>query len=300
MAILAHAPRHVPELEKMAHEHGNELGEPVWFVPRDQLADEVGSSIYYGGIVFERTGGIQPAAFHRGLVRLALDAGASLHEHTAALAIEPRPGWSGRRVITDAGPIDARVVLVLTNAYADDLVPQLRRRVLPVTSFIIATEVLEPELARSVIPRSRMLVDTKNFLFYWRLTPDGRMAFGGRRSFSRTTVAETRDFLAEQLLRVHPQLAGTRIDFAWGGNVALTIDRVPHAGRLDGVWYATGCNGSGVATNTWLGARLAQALCGDADLPALSELPFPPVPASRWRNLYLPLVGRWYRRQDRR
>ena len=111
-----------------------------------------------------------------------------MHDHTAALAIEHRPGWPGRRVVTSRGLIDARVVLVFTNAYADGLLPELQRSVLPVGSFIIATEVLEPELAAAVSPRRRMFVDTKNFLFYWRLTPDGRIAFGGRRSFARTSL----------------------------------------------------------------------------------------------------------------
>ena len=169
--------------------------------------------------------------------------------------------------------------MVFTNAYADGLVPALQRSVLPVGSFIIATEVLDPQVAEVVSPRRRMLVDTKNFLFYWRLTPDGRMAFGGRRSFARTSLTQAREFLGDQLVRVHPQLADVKVEYVWGGNVAITYDRLPHVGSIDGAWYATGCNGSGVATNTWMGARLAQALCGDAALPAFSELRHPRIPA---------------------
>lgn len=297
---LAHSERMVPKLRAMAQEHGGDLGEDVWFVPRDQLADEVGSTVFHAGVVLERTGGVQPAALHRGLVQLAIDAGAELHGDTTALAVEHRPAQAGRRVLTSRGPIDARVVVVCTNAYADGLVPQLRQRVLPIGSFIVATEVLDADLARQLVPKRRMLVDTKNFLFYWRLTPDGRMAFGGRRSFARSTVAEAREFLTEQMVRVHPQLADVRVEYAWGGNVAITFDRMPHVGSFDGVWFATGCNGSGVATNTWMGARLAQALCGDADLPAFSEIPFPKLPMARLQRWYLPFVGQWYRRQDRR
>lgn len=297
---LAHSARMVPKLRAMAQEHGTELGEDVWFVPREELVDEVGSSAFHAGVVIARTGGVQPAALHRGLVQLAVDAGAELHGRTTARAIERRPGRPGRRVITDRGPIDARVVVVCTNAYADALVPALQHRVVPIGSFIVATEVLDPALALELIPRRRMLVDTKNFLFYWRLTPDGRLAFGGRRSFASTTVAEARAFLREQMVRVHPQLAGVAVEYAWGGNVAITIDRMPHVGSFDGVWYATGCNGSGVATNTWMGARVAQALCGDAELPAFAEIPFPKVPLPRLQRAYLPIVGQWYRYQDRR
>ncbi len=195
--------------------------------------------------------------------------------------------------------IDAGEVVVCTNAYADDAVPALARRVLPVGSFIIATEVLDPELARSVSPRGRMLVDSKNFLFYWRLTPDGRVVFGGRRSLARSTLAQAREFLYASMVAVHPQLAGVAVARAWGGDVAVTLDRLPHVGRIDGAWYATGCNGSGVALNTWLGMRIGRHLVGDGPPPAFAELRHRPIPLHRWRRLFLPAVGLFYRWQDR-
>jgi gamma-glutamylputrescine oxidase len=297
---LAHAERVVASLTAMAREHGDELGEPVRFVPRDQLGDEVGSTAYAAGVVIERTGGLHPARFHAGLYRLALAAGAALHPATAATTIERRGGGrAGLRVVTARGAVDADTVVVCTNAYADGLLPELRRRVLPVGSYIIATEVLEPDLARSVSPGGRMLVDSKNFLFYWRLTPDRRVLFGGRRSLAPATIPQARDFLYGSMLRVHPQLAGTRIERAWGGSVAVTIDRMPHVGRLDGAWYVTGCNGSGVALNTWLGARMARHLLGEAALPSFAELPHRAIPLHRARAAYLPLVGLWFRWQDR-
>jgi gamma-glutamylputrescine oxidase len=298
---LAHAERLVPAFRAMAHEHAEELGEPVRFVPREALSDEIGSTAYAAGLVNERTGGLHPARFHAGLVRLALAAGASLHAAAPATAIERRRRGvdGGFRVATPAGTVDAADVVVCTNAYADGLLPELRRRVLPVGSFIIATEVLEPDLARAVSPRGRMLVDSKNFLFYWRLTPDRRLLFGGRRSLASSTIPQARDFLYGSMLRVHPQLAGTPVERAWGGNVAITRDRLPHVGRIDGAWYATGCNGSGVALNTWLGARIARHLLGEAPPPSFAELRHRPIPLYRGRAAYLPLVGLWFRWQDR-
>ena len=301
---LAHAERVVPALQAMAREHGDELGEPVRFVPRAELGAEVGSHAYHGGVVFERTGGLHPARFHRGLVARARAAGATVAGGIRVRSIAPRPGdGAGHRVTATAGDaevaIDAGEVVVCTNAYADDAVPALARRVLPVGSFIIATEVLDDELARSVSPRGRMLVDSKNFLFYWRLTPDRRLLFGGRRSLASSTIPQARDFLYGSMLRVHPQLAGTRIDRAWGGSVAVTIDRLPHVGRLEGAWYMTGCNGSGVALNTWLGARMARHLLGEAALPSFAELQHRRIPLHRARAAYLPLVGLWFRWQDR-
>ncbi|HEX6424740.1 MAG TPA: FAD-binding oxidoreductase [Acidimicrobiales bacterium] len=296
---LAHAARLVPGLRAMAREHADDLGEPVRFVPRDELGAEVGSTAYHGGVVFERTGGLHPARFHAGLEAAARAAGAVLVASTRVRAVGSRPGGAGLRVVTERGPIDAGSVVVCTNAYADAAVPALARRVLPVGSFIIATEPLDPELARSVSPRRRMLVDSKNFLFYWRLTPDGRVLFGGRRSLAPTTVGRARDFLYDAMVRVHPQLAGVTVSRAWGGSVAITLDRLPHVGRVGGAWYVAGCNGSGVALNTWLGARIGRHLVGEAPVPAFAELRHRPIPLHRLRRAWLPAVGLWFRWQDR-
>ena len=148
-----------------------------------------------------------------------------------------------------------------------------------------------------------MMVDTKNLLFYWRLSPDGRMLFGGRRSLAPTTVADARDFLYSSMVRIHPQLAGTAVECAWGGHVAMTFDRMPHFGRVPdragGRRAASppGCNGSGVALNSWMGTRAADVLLG-GDPPALAEIGFPAVPLHRFRRAYLPVVGRWFTWQD--
>jgi glycine/D-amino acid oxidase-like deaminating enzyme len=306
---LAHNRAHVADLRALAAEQGDQLGEPVRWVPRDQLADEIGSTAFFGGVVLERTGGLHPARFHAGLARLAIGAGADLHDRTTATSLARRPGAAGGDVgfviETNRGRIGALHVIVATNAYADGLVPWLRRRVVPVGSYVIATEVLDPEVARSVSPRNRMLVDTKNFLFYWRLSPDGRVVFGGRRSLAPATIPETRDFLHAAMVRLHPQLRDARVEFAWGGNVAITLDRMPHAGQVPsgpaaGAWFATGCNGSGVALNTWLGARLAAVIADDEPLPGFADIRFPAVPAHGLRAAYLPLVGQWLGFQDRR
>jgi glycine/D-amino acid oxidase-like deaminating enzyme len=190
-------------------------------------------------------------------------------------------------------------VLVATNAYADGVLPKLRRRVLPIGSFIIATEVLDPALAAELSPRGRMFYDTKSFVYYWRLSPDGRMAFGGRTSLAPTTVARSRDRLYREMVRIHPQLAGVPLEYSWGGDVAITWGRLPHAGRIDGVAFATGCNGTGVALATWFGMRMAAWMSGEEDAPVFSQLRFPPIPLYPLRGAYLPLVGQWFRLRDR-
>ena len=113
-----------------------------------------------------------------------------------------------------------------------------------------------------------MLSDTKNLLYYFRLSPDGRMVFGGRAAFTPTPVARSAEILARGMVEVFPELAGVPVEYAWGGQVAFTLDQMPHAGRLDGVHYALGYGGHGVAMATWLGARMGDALAGAGDDPA--------------------------------
>ena len=274
-------------------------GEDVRLIEGDALREEIGSAAYAAGMVIARTGGLQPARFHAGLLRRCMHPEVQLHERTRAIAItEDGPG--AHTVVTDRGSVRAHLVFVATNATADGLLPQLQRRVLPIGSFIIATEVLDPALAASVSPRNRMLVDSKNLLFYWRLTPDGRLAFGGRKSLRATSVTEAADFLYDSMVRVHPQLADIAIDHAWGGEVALTVDRFPHVGSFGRVAYATGCNGSGVALMPWLGTQMADAMLGEGPPPPFIELRHPRVPLSRWRRAWTPMVGSWFRLQDRR
>ena len=285
--FLAHSTRVVDSLRETAAEHVRS-GEDVRFLAGDDLSAEIGSDVFPAAILFARTGSLQPAKFH---------AGVAIHADSKATSITDSADCS--ILVTSGGTIRARHVVIATNATADGLLPQLRRRVVPVGSFIIATEVLDPAMAASISPHGRMMVDSRNLLAYWRLTPDGRLAFGGRKSLGPTSVASAADFLYDSMLRVHPQMAGTRIDFAWGGEVAMTVDRMPHAGRFGNAWYLTGCNGSGVALMPWLGSRLASAIHGDTAFPAFVELHHRPVPLDRFRSRWLPLVGRWYARADR-
>jgi glycine/D-amino acid oxidase-like deaminating enzyme len=293
---LAHTPRVLPHLRQLVEEHVAE-GEPVRFVPRSELSVEIGSDEFHGGVVFDRTGGLHPAKLHAGLARLALAAGAQVVESCPATRLDDvgRGHW----VHTPRGVIEADHVIVTTNAYADGLLPELARRVVPIGSFIVATEPLAPEVIDAISPRRRMFVDTKNLLFYWRISPDGRLLFGGRRSLARSSVAEAADYLTAAMGRIHPQVAHAAVTHRWGGDVAITLDRMPHVGRIRRAWYATGCNGSGVALNTWLGHRVARTVLGDAPPPAFAELHHRPVPLHRFRRAYLPLVGEWFRFQDR-
>jgi glycine/D-amino acid oxidase-like deaminating enzyme len=294
---LAWGPSHARDLQKSV-ETLRRFGVDASFVPRDALRDEIGSDYYHGGLVFPTSGLLHPGKYFAGLVAAADRAGADLHEGVRARTI--RRQADGRLVVeTDRGAILARDVVVGTNGYADGLVPALRRRIIPIGSYIIATEPLPEELAREISPRGRAFFDTKNFLYYWHVSEDRRMIFGGRASFRSMSFDQTASILHKGMLEVHPQLAGTRIAYAWGGNVGFTFDRMPHVGRIDGVTYAMGCCGTGVALMTSLGAAVGGWLSGDP-APALSRLKFPLVPAPyEGRPWFLPFAGEWFHLQDR-
>lgn len=282
---LAHTPRHTADNRALAAELAD-----VTFLDHAQVVARTGSDAFDSAAYFPRVGALHPAKHHAGLARLC---GADIHDRTAAVAIHP-----GFTVETTRGDIRAEHVILATNAYADDVVPALANKIVPINSYVIATEPLPAPARQTIGPQ--MMVDTKNLLFYWRLTPDGRMAFGGRRSLDNADVSTARDYLYDAMVRIHPQIAGVQVDYAWTGYVAMTVDRLPHVGTLDGAWYATGCNGTGVALNSWLGYRLGQVVTGQAPPPAFAELKHPSIPLKSLSSAYLPLVGAYFGWQDRR
>jgi glycine/D-amino acid oxidase-like deaminating enzyme len=275
-----------------------EVGTTARVVPRDQLAAEIGTKAYHGGLAVDAGGVIHPAKWYAALAGLAERAGAELHEGVRATSI--RLQGDGRFVVeTKRGAILARDVLVATNGYTDGVAPSLRRRIIPIGSYIIATEPLPEDLAKELSPTGRAYFDTRNFLSYWHVSMDRRMLFGGRVSFLPTTVDRTAKLLYARMVEVHPQLAGYRIEYSWGGKVALTMDRMPHIGRAGGVMYAMGYSGTGVVMSNWLGTRAAEWMSG-GEAPALARLRFPIVPAPyEGRPWFLPFAGEFFRLQDR-
>jgi glycine/D-amino acid oxidase-like deaminating enzyme len=273
-------------------------GTPARVVEREQLGTEVGTTAYHGGLAIDSGGVIHPGKWFAGLVGLAEAAGADLHEGVRATAIRRQP--DGRFLVeTERGTVHARDVLVATNAYTDGAAPALRRRIIPIGSYIIATEPLPEDLAREISPTGRAYFDTRNFLSYWHVSADRRLLWGGRVSFFPTTVDKTAKLLHRRMLQVHPQVAGYRVEYSWGGKIGMTFDRMPHIGRSGGVMYAMGCCGSGVVLLHWLGTRAAQWM-GGGEAPALAQLRFPLVPAPyEGRPWFLPVIGEYFRARDR-
>lgn len=292
--VLAGRPSHLRLLEAEQRVLRDVMGYETVLLERAALGSEIGSDRYHGGLMDPGAGSLHPARYCAGLARAAERAGARLVEQAGVRRV--RRG-AGRLVVeTVRGTIRASQVLVATNGYTGPPFDRLRRRVIPIGSYIVATAPLDPALARRLVPGGRVLSDTWHLLHYFRLSPDGRMVFGGRASFTPIGTARSARLLGAAMREVFPQLGEVPVDFAWSGNVGFTLDRLPHAGRIDGVHYALGYCGHGVALSTWLGAGMGAALAGAGEAPDLGRLRA--IPLYGGRPWFLPLVGGYYRMRD--
>ena len=296
---------HFDAYAEQAAQIKREFGHQLQIVPKNDLRSEIGSGIYFGGMVDETSAGVNPAQYVAGLAKAAARAGACLYEgaRVTNVKVESANGVRKFRVETSRGLVTAREVLLASGAYTGSATPALRKRVIPIGSYIIATEVLPPELAREVSPRNRMIYDSKHFLYYYRLTPDNRMLFGGRAAFfpdSDSTVRKSAELLRRGMVDVYPQLRDTNVEFVWGGTLDFAFDVMPHSGKLDGMYFGVGFAGHGVAAATWMGSKLAGVICGDVDEIPYSKIAFPGAPIGlRSGNTWaLPLAGMYYRVLD--
>jgi glycine/D-amino acid oxidase-like deaminating enzyme len=294
---LAAKPAHYTALQRDAEVLDKVFRHPVQLVPPARLGEELGATGYHGGLVDPEGGGVNPARLYWALAASARRAGATLIEDVDVQDVHRSADRF--RVRTSRGTLGAGDVVIATDGYTDGVVGALRRRIVPVGSFIIATAPLGASVARALIPRDRVVSDTRNLLSYFRIAADTRMLFGGRVAFGKIRLSEVVKRLADTMYTLFPRLLGTDLDYHWSGSVGITMDQMPHAGVRDGVHYALGYNGHGVALATYLGARLGQAVAGRGDLEPFSRLPFRAVPFYFGRPWFLPIVGAYYKLKDK-
>lgn len=278
-----------------------EFNHPVRLVPRDQLHEEIGSSSYYGALVDEVSGGLNPAQYVAGLARAAGRAGATLHARARVNSLEHR----GTRffIQTERGALTAQSVLVGTSGYTSGVTKNLQKRIIPIGSFIIATERLSDELAHGLSPKNRMIFDSMHYLNYFRLW-DNRMIFGGRAAFfpeNKSTIARSAEILRGEMVEVYPQLKDAKVEYVWGGTLDFAFDMMTHVGEADGVYYSIGYAGHGVALATYLGKTVAEAMMnGDIKEHPFAQFDFPGAPLGLYdgRPWFLPFAGAWQKILD--
>ena len=297
----AHFDDYARQVEVVRREFNHELK----IVPRSELRSEIGSDIYYGGMVDEGSVGLNPARYVAGLGAAAIRSGACVFEKTRVEKIEreARQGAQGWKLTTSRGATWARNVFVGTSGYTGKVTPALQKKIIPIGSYIITTEVLPEKLAHELSPRKRMIYDSKNYIYYYRLTPDNRMLFGGRAAFfpeSGNSVRRSGEILRRGMVEVYPQLRDAKVEYVWGGTLDFAFDIMPHAGQLDGIYYAVGYAGHGVAMASYQGELMARRIAGENPENPFEGIPFPGAPLGLYNGKpwFLPFAGAYYKVLD--
>ncbi len=296
----ASKPAHFEALKREQETLYEVAGFDVSILPKNAIRSELGTDSYFGLMVNPRSGSVQPAKFVQGMAFAAERAGANIHEGTRVLSIERIENSNGNRFIvkTERGDMSSKEVVLAANAWIGNIAPQFRHRVLPVDSFVIATETLPKELAKRLIPNNRVAYDTRNVLAYYRLSPDGRMVWGGEGTIKGASPKMNINILRRGMIKVFPELADFKTDYFWSGTLGITFDENTHAGQIDGMWYSMCYVGHGVTLATYLGKQLANAILGRESYNPFANLNIPLMPVLRG-NSWMENIGKtWYRLLD--
>lgn len=295
---------HAPSMVEPTHRNGRILAEKtgvtVHLYDRGNQRQVIGSDYYFGGMVVDEYGGLHPGKYHQALRQRARKAGVKLRSHAKAGPVR-ETGGGLKLVPTERGDIIAEHVVSTTNGYTrKDGHPDLARRIVPVKSYQIATEPLPPELIETLIPKGRMISDTRRDVIYTRPSPDGsRILFGSRPGFFEREDRDAAPAIYERMTEIWPELKAYKITHAWSGFVAMTVDKVAHMGHRDNSEFAAGCNGNGVALMSYLGYQTAQKILGRQNRPtAFDRERFTAVPLYSGSPWFVPFVAAWYRLQD--
>ncbi len=299
--LTANKPKHYESLQGEVDFMAKEFNHNVRLVSPKDLRSEIGTDVYHGALVDEVSGGLNPAQYVAGLAGAAARAGATL----CARARVTKIGRSQNRFLiqTERGMVEAESVLVATSGYTGSATKKLQKKIIPIGSFIIATERLSDKLAYELSPKNRMIFDYKHFLNYFRLW-DNRMIFGGRAAFfpeNENTIARSGEILRSEMIKVYPQLKDVKVEYVWGGTLDFAFDQMTHVGEEDGIYYSLGYAGHGVAMATYLGATVAEAMMkGNIKEHPFARFNFPSAPMGLYNGnpWFLPFAGMYYKILD--
>jgi glycine/D-amino acid oxidase-like deaminating enzyme len=297
---LATKPAHYEGFEKTAELLNSRLGGDSRLVSKAELRREVGSDVFHGGMVESKSAALHVGKYIRGLGEAAERAGVTIHEQAPVRKLT-RTG-QGHELETPRGRMSADQVLLATGAYTRRPFSWHQVRIAPVGSFIIATEPLDVSMCDDLLPHRRVASDSKNLLHYFRITPDNRLLFGGRARFAgsnQQSDLKSGKILREAMVHTFPQLADARVDYCWGGQVDMTLDRMVKAGQHDGVYYSMGYAGHGVQMATYMGRQMAEYMSGVAEANIWSDFTFRRIPGHFGPPWFLPVAGTYYKLKDR-
>ncbi|MNC35833.1 Gamma-glutamylputrescine oxidoreductase [compost metagenome] len=276
-----------------------EVDAEVELLSAEQARAEVDSAQFHGGLLQRNGVQMHVGRFGVGLAEVAARHGALIYQQTTVQGWKAEAG--GYRVDTSRGSVHAGQVLMATGASQHGGLGWYRRRIVPVGSFIVATEVLPRTLVERLLPQQRSYVTSRMIGNYFRITPDNRLLFGGRARFAMSggsSDAKSGKILHAAMVQMFPQLAQVKIDYCWGGLVDMTSDRLPRAGQHGGVYHSMGYSGHGVQMSVHMGQVMAEVMDGKADANPWGELDWPAIPGHFGKPWFLPAVGLYYRLQD--
>lgn len=298
---LAAKPEHYDRIVRSQALLAQEVDPETRLVPRSEMNEEIGSDRYFGGMLYLKGANMHMGQFGQGMAEAAARHGAQIYEHNPVIGMKRLAGQA-HELTTPHGTVRANQVLLATGTSAVGPLGWVRRRIVPVGAYLIATEPLPVDLLDRLTPHRRNTTDTRNFVSYFRTSPDNRIIFGGRARFSgrsdAASDAKSGVILRQSMVSVFPELADARIDYCWGGMVDMTSDRLPRAGERDGIFYSMGYSGHGTHMATHMGAIMAEVLDGRADLNPWRDFDWPAIPGYFGKPWFLPFVGAYYRYQD--
>jgi len=297
---LAAKPAHYDKLARSQELLARGVDPDTHMVSRTALSEELGSDVYFGGLVFGKSAGMHMGKFVQGLASAAARKGVRIHENTPLTALHHTR--EGHEVETPGGRVQARQVLLATGTSAVGPLAWFRRRIVPVGAYIIVTEQLPQHLLDRILPRRRNATNTRNLVNFFRVTPDNRLLFGGRARFAAPgpeSDKKSGEILRRDMVATFPYLSKVRIDYCWGGLVDMTRDRLPRAGERDGVYYAMGYSGHGTQMSTYMGTVMADIIDGGPDRNPWKDFDWPAIPGHFGPPWFLPLVGAYYRLKDK-
>ncbi len=286
------------ELAEWADRMESVYGQAYTRISPADLGQWIASPRYHSGIHDPRSGHLHPLKYALGLARAAAAAGVQIFEQSAVVSMQTGPVVTLR---TARGEVHAPQVLLAGNVYLQGLSSHLESRIMPVGTYIVCSEAMDPALAASLVPSGSAVCDTNFVLDYFRPTRDHRRLYGGRVSYSTVTPPNLAETMRQRMVGTFPQLAKTQVEFAWGGFVDITMNRAPDFGRLQSnVYYLQGFSGHGLALTGLAGRLVAEAMCGDADrFDVFARLKHHGFPGGRWlRTPALVLGMAWYRLRD--
>lgn len=299
--LLANKPKHYDSLKAEADFMAQTFDHKLRLVSPAELKTEIGSEVFHGGLVDDVSGGLNPAQYVAGFAEAAKKAGAML---CARARVHNLSRGENRFVLeTERGALRAESVFVATSGYTGNATRKLQKKIIPIGSFIIATERLSDGLVHELSPKNRMIFDFKHYLNYFRLW-DNRMIFGGRAAFfpeTSSTIKRSAEILQREMTQIYPQLKDARVEYVWGGTLDFAFDMMTHTGELDGLNYSLGYAGHGVAMATHLGKTMAEAmLSGDVKNHPFARFDFPNAPLGLYTGFpwFLPFSGMWHKFLD--